>query len=41
MDSVLDVVRKECEHCDCLQVKLTGFYSEKHLRGGAKMGGRS
>lgn len=26
VDSVLDVVRKECEHCDCLQVKTTtGF----------------
>ncbi len=22
VDSVLDVVRKECENCDCLQVKL-------------------
>lgn len=22
MDSVLDVVRKECEHCDCLQVTI-------------------
>lgn len=21
VDSVLDIVRKECEHCDCLQVK--------------------
>lgn len=20
VDSVLDIVRKECEHCDCLQV---------------------
>lgn len=25
MDSVLDVVRKECEHCDCLQVSSTSF----------------
>lgn len=23
VDSVLDVVRKECEHCDCLQVKTS------------------
>lgn len=26
VDSVLDIVRKECEHCDCLQVKTSYGY---------------
>lgn len=26
VDSVLDIVRKECEHCDCLQVKTDCGY---------------
>ncbi|MBW03104.1 Tubulin beta-6 chain, partial [Eschrichtius robustus] len=33
VDSVLDVVRKECEHCDCLQ----GFQLTHSLGGGTAM----
>ncbi len=34
MDSILDVVRKECEHCDCLQ----GFQLTHSLGGGTGSG---
>uniref|UniRef100_A0A3Q2D7U4 Tubulin/FtsZ GTPase domain-containing protein n=1 Tax=Cyprinodon variegatus TaxID=28743 RepID=A0A3Q2D7U4_CYPVA len=32
MDSVLDVVRKECEHCDCLQVKPDLIFLESSTK---------
>lgn len=38
VDSVLDVVRKECEHCDCLQVKTIMVISFLCVWGGAALG---
>ncbi len=31
VDSVLDVVRKEAESCDCLQVSLTSLHRIRYL----------